>query len=108
MNKVSTVCKRKKNGAIEFYRFLFSCIIYVLHFRGYGNFEKGDGVFYGGYLAVEFFFIVSGALSFKGLNDVLVRSRRSFLRCVIFSRDTSAFYRYIIVLCYLSLWQTRF
>lgn len=59
--------EKKKNNAIEFYRFLFSCIIFVLHSRQYGGFGNEPGHFGGGYLAVEFFLIVSGMLAAKGI-----------------------------------------
>lgn len=59
--------EKKKNNAIEFYRFLFSCIIFVLHSRQYGGFGNEPGHFGGGYLAVEFFLIVSGFLAAKGI-----------------------------------------
>ncbi len=59
--------KKKKNNAIEFYRFLFSCVIFVLHSRQYGGFGNEPGHFGGGYLAVEFFLIVSGLLAAKGI-----------------------------------------
>lgn len=63
----------KKNGAIEFYRFLFSCIIFVLHFRGkgYGELKSNIGAFSGGYLATEFFFIVSGAFLMQKMEYVV-------------------------------------
>ena len=50
----------KRNGAIEFYRFIFAIIVCLLHFRNYGDFGKAPTAFFGGYLAVDFFFIVSG------------------------------------------------
>jgi len=53
---------KDRNYAIEFYRFLFACIVYILHVRGNGNFNGPNGQFNGGYLAVEFFFILSGFL----------------------------------------------
>lgn len=54
----------RKNYTIEFYRFIFCCIVIFLHFRyNYGGelFED-TGMFSGGYLGVEFFFITSGYL----------------------------------------------
>lgn len=50
----------KRNGAIEFYRFIFALVVCLLHFRNYGDFGDSSTAFYGGYLAVDFFFIVSG------------------------------------------------
>lgn len=54
MGKVNT-----RNGLIEFYRFVFACLIIAFH----GAWISGGNrfiVFGGGYLAVEFFFILSG------------------------------------------------
>ena len=48
----------KKNNAIEFYRFIFSCIICVHHYRGHSP----SPVFEGGYLGVDVFFVLSGFL----------------------------------------------
>lgn len=59
----------EKNYAIEFYRFLFCCIVIFLHFRYNFGFELfGDvGMFSGGYLGVEFFFITSGCLMMRNM-----------------------------------------
>jgi len=51
---------RERNRAIDFYRFLFSLVVALLHYRGYSPFGESPTAFYGGYLAVEFFFILSG------------------------------------------------
>lgn len=50
----------KRNYEIEFWRFAFTIFICLYHFRNacYGN----TNLFAGGYIAVEFFFIVSGFL----------------------------------------------
>lgn len=55
MNEVGS-----KKGSLEFYRFYFCIIIFLVHFRGYGLFGNEPTAFYGGYLGVEFFFILSG------------------------------------------------
>ena len=47
---------KSKNLVIELYRFLFTCIIYIYHFRTYSEIQKMKGNFSGGYLGVEFFF----------------------------------------------------
>ncbi len=44
----------KRNNSIEAFRFLFICVICLWHFNGVATFIKH------GYIAVEFFFIVSG------------------------------------------------
>ena len=43
-------------------RFLCAAVIFVYHFRWYSTVTEGAGYFSGGYLAVEFFFLVSGFL----------------------------------------------
>ena len=48
----------KKNSSIEFYRFLFALIISVSHFVH--RCEKSTMKIGGGYLTVEFFFVLSG------------------------------------------------
>lgn len=58
-----------QNNAFEFYRFLFAVIIFILHFWGYGNFESRNGRFQGGYLAVEFFFMLSGFLMMAKISE---------------------------------------
>lgn len=70
---IASVCAPKsapeRNGAIDFYRFLFACIIYILHIRRYGNFDSPNGQFNGGYLGVEFFFILSGFLMMRNIQS---------------------------------------
>lgn len=50
----------KRNNALEFYRFVFIVFIFFMHFRSYGGFEGDKNYFAGGYLGVEYFFILSG------------------------------------------------
>ena len=52
---------RKENHSIDFFKFLFCCIIFLMHYRCYfiSIYESNDN-FSGGYLGVEFFFLVSG------------------------------------------------
>lgn len=47
--------RSRRNGAIDFLRFVFACAIVLYHYR--------RDVFPGGYIAVEFFFIVTGYLA---------------------------------------------
>jgi len=49
-----------RNNGLEFYRFIFSLIVCLLHFRSGTLFQSQPTAFYGGYLAVDFFFIASG------------------------------------------------
>lgn len=50
----------RRSGAIECYRFLFSVVVCLFHFRIKGNFPGPTGAFSAGYLGVEFFSIASG------------------------------------------------
>ena len=45
----------RRSGAIECYRFLFSVVVCLFHFRIKGNFPGPTGTFSAGYLGVEFF-----------------------------------------------------
>ena len=54
--------ERGKNRAIEFFRFFFCCGIFFFHFGGLHQPEAGSWPFAGGYLGVEFFFLVAGWL----------------------------------------------
>ncbi len=49
---------KKRNNAAEFYRFFFSVIICIFHFKTYSQTDPPP--FAGGYLAVEFFLMLSG------------------------------------------------
>ena len=49
----------KRNIPIEFFRFLFICVICLWHFSNVAMFVKH------GYIAVEFFFILSGFYLYK-------------------------------------------
>lgn len=50
----------KRNGTIDFWKFIFSVLIVIFHGK---NLAEGEGwIFPGGSIGVEFFFIVSGVL----------------------------------------------
>lgn len=61
--------KEKRNGIISLWKFLFAIVIVFYHgARFYG--ENRNPFFVGGYIAVEFFFIISGFyLAKKAIND---------------------------------------
>ncbi len=60
----------KRNNAIEFFRFLFCCMICLHHFRDFG-----DGtVFVGGFLGVDIFFVISG---FFLMNHFMTREQET-------------------------------
>ena len=54
--------ERGKNRAIEFFRFFFCCGIFFFHFGALHAPETAFWPFAGGYLGVEFFFLVAGWL----------------------------------------------
>lgn len=69
VNSMSEKREFIRNNAFDFYRFLFAVIIFILHFWGYGNFESRNGRFQGGYLAVEFFFMLSGFIMMEKMSE---------------------------------------
>src|SRR5674476_53751 len=50
----------KRNNNVEFWRFIFTVIVCLFHFSG--TYFSGKSYFSGGYIAVEFFYILSGFL----------------------------------------------
>jgi len=56
-----------KNGYIEFWRFYFTIFVCLLHVRG--DFFRNADYFGGGYIAVEFFLILSGILMMKSYEN---------------------------------------
>ena len=54
--------ENKRHRSRDFFRFLFAIIVCLLHNRDYEVFGEKPTAFYGGYLAVEFFFILAGFL----------------------------------------------
>lgn len=57
----------KRNGLIEAYRFLFACVIVIFHGAWIGGGNR-FAAFGGGYLGVEFFFILSGYFLMRQLD----------------------------------------
>lgn len=76
--------KAERNGKIDFYKFIMSLVVITYHF---GNAVNYDGEWFRkGYIAVEFFFIVSGFLFAKSLskyskieNERIIGSSLSFM-----------------------------
>lgn len=75
-----------KNNSIEFFRFLFICVICLWHFSGYATFVQH------GYIAVEFFFIMSGFFLYRSferhpeigvLDYILHRVKKFFIPFLI-------------------------
>ncbi len=53
--------RKVRNGELDFLKFIFSIIVVIFHSRSFGSESAGDDIFFkGGWLAVEFFFLVSG------------------------------------------------
>ena len=66
---------QKRNGAIDFWKFVFCMIIAIYHGRYMGGSVPYALFKDGGYLAVEFFFLVSGFLMAKSAKRAEETSR---------------------------------
>lgn len=87
MDKATT----KRNGAIDFLRFLFALVIIIYHARGIGGGSDHALFKRFGYIGVEFFFIVSGFLMAKSAErDSELESTRSGGVCLL-GEDTVRF-----------------
>lgn len=64
-NAVTVTAKKTRKGLIELSRFLFAFIVLIHHTHGLMPKDKTDYPFVGGYIAVEFFLILSGFLCTK-------------------------------------------
>ena len=60
----------KRNGTIEFFRFVFSILILMLHYSKDSVWNHARLNFRGGAIGVEFFFLVSGWLFAKSLDRI--------------------------------------
>jgi len=80
--------ENKRNGRIDFLRFLFAFIVMLHHSR----YLLGDDdcLFLGGSLGVEFFFIISGYFMIVSIERRLVASEGSSSELAL-AKDTSAF-----------------
>lgn len=63
----TAVTEPSRSRAIEFYRFLFSIVVCLFHFRIKGGFSEPTGYFNAGYLGVEFFSIISGCFLMESI-----------------------------------------
>lgn len=77
--------KKSRNGTIDLFKFLMSLIVITFHFKNVVNYE--NEWFTKGYIAVEFFFIVSGYLFAKSLkkfenteSPLVVKSSLNFMK----------------------------
>ncbi len=72
---VKLTSKTSRNGLIELFRFLFAFIVLMVHTHGLRPENKLNYPFVGGYIAVEFFLILSGFLCtkycFENESDIL-------------------------------------
>lgn len=67
--------KEKRNGIISLWKFLFAIVIVFFHGNQFYD-NTRNPFFYGGYIAVEFFFIVSGFyLAKKSLNEEYIKEK---------------------------------
>lgn len=59
----------KEGNLIYFWRVIFTYVIVIFHFNGTLNIIEENGLVQGGYIAVEFFFIVAGFLLYQKCED---------------------------------------
>lgn len=93
----------ERNGAVEFVRFLFSIIICILHYRDEAVFGDRPVAFYGGYLAVDFFFVLSGFLMMQHFSEAKIEGQNEDIenkwkqyRCYVAGRIKALYPVYII------------
>ena len=66
--------KKRKNGRIEFFRFIFAMIVMIFHGKNVMN----DGeirIMFSGRLGVEFFFLVSGYLMAASITQIIAKEK---------------------------------
>lgn len=73
MDKKQKLQSQKRNGAIDFWKFIFSMVIVLFHTFHY-NSINGIHPFIGGNSAVDFFFLVSGFLMSHSYNRLKIFS----------------------------------
>ena len=75
--------KEKRNGIISLWKFLFAIVIVFYHGARFYD-KNSNPFFYGGYIAVEFFFVVSGFyLAKKALNNFEESSTKEMYKYLI-------------------------
>lgn len=90
---------QKRNGSIDFWKFIVAFIVVLFHSK---NFTRSDSMFIGGKLGVEFFFIISGFLMAKKayqppLNDLsLGKDTVAFIKKKIFSLIPEVYLAWVI------------
>lgn len=91
--------KGNRNGAVEFVRFLFAIILLILHYRDDAVFGNRPVAFWGGYLAVDFFFVLAGFLMmhhFTSIEQRKVEDKWLQYRLYVFGRIKALYPIYII------------
>ena len=95
-SKILTIQNKKRNGEIELLRFIFAVIVFSYHF------EYAGFIFKSGYLAVDFFFMLSGYFMMRHIesdseHNYSMRSLFIYIR----SRFVRLFFTYFFV-CFFS------
>ena len=88
--------KRQRNSLIEFYRFLFA--LWVVWYHGFFLFK--NQYFNHGYIAVEFFFILSGFYILKAIDQTKDKPFFTGLWHILWSRTKSLGLPFIIGLIF--------
>ena len=95
-NKQNTIQKTKRNGLLELYRFLFA--LWVVWYHGFFIFKTE--YFNHGYIAVEFFFILSGFYVLKSIEKYNEKSFWAGLWELLWSRIKALGLAFIIGLIF--------
>lgn len=96
----------KRNGKIDLLKFFFAVSVAVYHFYGYTKFPHA--IFNRGYLAVEFFFIVSGYYMSKTLSRIDAKNNADVIKesLLFIKKKYFSFFRYhvFVFILTVALW----
>nr|MCR5655805.1 acyltransferase family protein [Lachnospiraceae bacterium] len=91
----------KRNAWVELYRFLFTVSVFLFHLFSY--FEIQPEMYHGGFLSVEFFFLVSGCFLAKSVRSHMEQASFSdaatYVGTYVRSRLLRLYPLYFIALC---------
>lgn len=99
--------RQTRNGKVDFYKFIFSLVVMYYHFSFAGDYP--EEIFKRGYIAVEFFFLVTGFLyagslaKYNNVNNTVIKDSLDFS----FKKYKSVF-SYHIFACVITFIYTAF
>lgn len=90
----------KKNLSIELYRFLFSVLVALFHFKEYDL--EHHHLFIWSCLGVEFFFVLSGFFLMKNLIHYLDNHMDDFFPVIFIFKKYKLFFPYVFLFCFIN------